>query len=203
MAAPVVPMKLARTAPTARKRVLVRGWAGTSPAMRMPPLMVYRLKSKTMKGPYSPKTARSSTSPARAKFGPRTAGSTTCGAGHSDSNGKVPTEEVIGQRHRRPRPRRKRCALFPTTPQSPAAAEAPRSPARARQTAGSSHRMGRGQDAWRRPAAPVPWPGLLEALRCLLGKAGRRGNKVSSQGQGNRTEQKSVVSRIVPWGVHN
>ena len=90
MAAPVVPMRLARTAPTARRKaVLVRGWAGRSPAMRMPPLIVYRLNSKRMKGPYSPKTARNSTSPARAKFGPRTAGSTTCGAGHSDSNGNV------------------------------------------------------------------------------------------------------------------
>ena len=49
----------------------------------------------------------------------------------------------------------------------------------------------------------VPRPGLLEALRCLLGKPGRRGNKVSSQDQGNRAEQKSVVSRVVPWGVHN
>ena len=35
------------------KAVFVSGWAGKSPAMRMPPLIVYRLNSSTMNGMYS------------------------------------------------------------------------------------------------------------------------------------------------------
>ena len=40
MAAPVVPMKLASSPPAAMKAVLVNGWAGRSPSMRIPPLIV-------------------------------------------------------------------------------------------------------------------------------------------------------------------
>jgi len=40
MEAPVVPMKLARRAPSSRMRALVPVCAGTSPVSRMPPLMV-------------------------------------------------------------------------------------------------------------------------------------------------------------------
>ncbi len=53
IAAPVVPMKLASNAPTAMKAVFVRGWAGRSPAIRMPPLIVYKLNNSTMNGIYS------------------------------------------------------------------------------------------------------------------------------------------------------
>ena len=50
MAAPVVPMKLASTAPIAMKVAFVSGSGRKSPAMRMPPLIVYRLNSSTMNG---------------------------------------------------------------------------------------------------------------------------------------------------------
>ncbi len=39
MLAPVVPMKLAMQAPTARNPVLVIGWAERSPRSEMPPLI--------------------------------------------------------------------------------------------------------------------------------------------------------------------
>ncbi len=50
IAAPVVPMKLAKTAPAARNAQLTKGWAGRSPSIRMPPLMVYKLNRRTMNG---------------------------------------------------------------------------------------------------------------------------------------------------------
>ena len=40
-------------APDGQKGRFVSGWAGRSPAMRMPPLIVYRLNSSTMNGMYS------------------------------------------------------------------------------------------------------------------------------------------------------
>ena len=81
IAAPVVPMKLASTAPAARNAQFVNGWAGRSPSMRMPPLIVYRLNSRTMNGMYSPRIALASTSPVWATFSPAADGNATCGAG--------------------------------------------------------------------------------------------------------------------------
>ena len=96
MAAPVVPTRLASTAPTARKMALVRGRAGRSPAMRMPPLIVYRLNSSRMKGTYSPKTARVSRprpSPDWARRRPA-----ACAAGRAIRlPGESAAEEVIGR----------------------------------------------------------------------------------------------------------
>jgi hypothetical protein len=57
IAAPVVPMKLASNPPIAMKAVFVSGWAGKSPLMRIPPQIVYRANSSTMKGTYSPRMA--------------------------------------------------------------------------------------------------------------------------------------------------
>jgi hypothetical protein len=53
IAAPVVPMKLAKKAPAAKKRVLVAGVASRSPDILIPPEITNRLKSSTMKGMYS------------------------------------------------------------------------------------------------------------------------------------------------------
>ena len=65
IAAPVVPMKLARTAPAARNAQFTKGWAGRSPSIRMPPLIVYKLNRRTMNGMYSFRIAWSNTSPVR------------------------------------------------------------------------------------------------------------------------------------------
>ena len=46
--APVVPMREARTEPTARKAVFVRGVASRSPVARMPPETTNRLPRSTM-----------------------------------------------------------------------------------------------------------------------------------------------------------
>ena len=67
IAAPVVPMKLARTAPMSRKTELFAGVAARSPEMRMPPAIVKRLKSKIIKGMYS---ARSVSFQRCSKVGP-------------------------------------------------------------------------------------------------------------------------------------
>lgn len=53
IAAPVVPMKLARRPPLIINVALVSECAGRSPWMRMPPLIVYRLNNSTMNGMYS------------------------------------------------------------------------------------------------------------------------------------------------------
>ena len=74
IAAPVVPIRLASTAPAARKSVLVNGWAGRSPSMRIPPVIVYKLKSKIMNGKYSLSMALESTVPATFQSSPPDAG---------------------------------------------------------------------------------------------------------------------------------
>ena len=61
MLAPVVPTKLAISAPKARNPVLVTGCATRSPFSEIPPLITYRLNSSTMKGTYSAGTAWLST----------------------------------------------------------------------------------------------------------------------------------------------
>ena len=105
MAAPVVPIRLARMAPTARKRALVRGWAGRSPAMRMPPLMVYRLNSRRMNGPYSPKTAREEHVAGQGEVRPADRRQHHVRRRPLGLQRKRPPEQVIGKRHCRQRGR--------------------------------------------------------------------------------------------------
>jgi hypothetical protein len=63
MAAPVVPIRLAGTPPTARNAVFVPGCAGRSPRSRIPPRMTYNASSSTINGTYSSSTAFASTCP--------------------------------------------------------------------------------------------------------------------------------------------
>jgi len=72
IAAPVVPMKLASTAPTARKRMLLRGVASGSPVTYTPPEIVNSAASSRMNEMYScrvpPMLCRPSAPKATAKY---------------------------------------------------------------------------------------------------------------------------------------
>ena len=57
MAAPVVPIQLARMVPTARMPVLTTGVPTSEPFRRTPPATVNRANSSTMKGMYSSRMA--------------------------------------------------------------------------------------------------------------------------------------------------
>ena len=63
MAAPVVPTKLASTAPMARKMVLLRGVASISPLRKMPPDTMNRARRREMNWPYSTTAAKTGSQP--------------------------------------------------------------------------------------------------------------------------------------------
>ena len=120
--------------------MLVSGWAGRSPSMRMPPLIVYRLNSSTMNGTILGQHGVGEHRSGRAR---RSVHSGSARWRDAPANGRrLPAHERTGNRaaSARPvrRPRRTCAGCVPTSGRYAAPAERRRSPRVTRQTAGSS-----------------------------------------------------------------